>query len=108
MPDTPPEPPEDFDLPEDAEFSAREGLVAESIEGETVILDLDADEYFSLNEVAGALWSLLEEGADVDTLVGEITETYDVDEARARNDVRTFLAGAVEADIVVVDQRSDE
>lgn len=99
MPKTP-EPPDDIDLPADAEFSAREGLVAESIEGETVILDLDADEYFSLNEVAGALWSLLEEGADIDTLVDEITETYDIEDERARTDVEAFLAGALDAGIV--------
>lgn len=83
-----------------ATFRAREGLVAESIEGDTVILDLDGDEYFTLNEVAGAIWALLEEGASIDELVEDVTDQYEVDSDRARNDVREFLAGALEAGIV--------
>jgi hypothetical protein len=91
-------------VPPDAEFSAREGLVAESIEGDTVILDLDGDEYFTLNEVAGAIWPLLEEGADIDELVDEVTNKYEVDSERAREDVETFLSGAVDAGIVTTSQ----
>lgn len=45
----------------------------------------------TLNTTAAFLWELLEKEQTVDTLVAGLMDRYDVDEARAREDVIAFV-----------------
>lgn len=45
----------------------------------------------ALSESGALLWPLLEQGADVETLVQKLTEEYDTDAATALEDVEKFL-----------------
>jgi len=45
----------------------------------------------TLNATAAFLWELLEKEQTVDTLVAGLMDRYDVDEARAREDVVAFV-----------------
>jgi hypothetical protein len=57
-----------------------------------VILDLDAAIYFTARGTAAALLRMLENDTDEERLVAGLLEEYDVDEATATLDVKSFLA----------------
>jgi coenzyme PQQ synthesis protein D (PqqD) len=68
-----------------------EALTWREINGEVVILDLEASKYLSLNGTGALLWSALAEGADDAQLIELLTERYGIDEATATRDVDAFL-----------------
>jgi hypothetical protein len=58
---------------------------------ETVVVDPQGRRVFSLNGVAGLVWSAVERGDSEGEIVAAVVRDYQVDEARARHDVDDFL-----------------
>ena len=58
---------------------------------EVIVLDGRSWSYLSVNESGERLWKLLAAGATESQLVGALVAEFDVDEARARDDVREFV-----------------
>ena len=52
---------------------------------------IDLRGMISLNATGAYLWQLLQSEQTEDTLVAALLETYDVEEAQAREDVRRFV-----------------
>ena len=76
----------------DHRYMLREGAVAwQEIDGETILLDLEASTYLGANPSGSVLWAALAEGATVKTLVERLCTTFDVAEDRAAQDVDAFL-----------------
>jgi hypothetical protein len=61
-------------------------------DGEGIVLDLRESTYLAANPVATLLWQHLERGTTEEELVRAVVADFDVDEARAAEDVRAFLA----------------
>jgi hypothetical protein len=67
-----------------------ERVVHETIDGETILVQLETGNYYSLRGTAGETWKLLESGLSIDGAVAEIQSRYeDVD--------RTLIDGGVRA-----------
>lgn len=60
-------------------------------DGESVLLDLNTRQYYSLNDTGTRVWELLKEGRDVDAIARALTEEWDVSYNEARTYTRTFL-----------------
>lgn len=63
----------------------------QKVQDEIIILDLDRSTYFRLNGTGTFLWELLREPDSEDQMVQALMGRYDVDEARAQEDVRAFV-----------------
>jgi Coenzyme PQQ synthesis protein D (PqqD) len=66
-------------------------VLFQEIEGETVLLDLEREHYFSLDVVGSRIWQLLVEHGDMEALVSAMLNEFDVDEATLRRDVADLL-----------------
>jgi len=78
-------------------FGRRDRVMAQQVEGESVLLDIDSGEYFSLNEVGGRVWDLCDGTRTVSSIVGVLCDEFDVDQSTAvgdTNDLLETLAGA--------------
>ena len=53
-------------------------VLAQELDGETVLLDLSGERFFGLDEVSTRIWQLLGEGADEAAIVDRLLEEYDV------------------------------
>jgi hypothetical protein len=78
------------------------GMAWQSIDGETVLLNLDGRELMGLNGVGARTWELLDGERSLRQIAAAIAQEFDVDAARAEADVIAFAAelvaaGAVEA-----------
>lgn len=62
------------------------------IDGETVLLALDASEYLGLNRSATALWPAMVDGATTQALTAVLCGAYDVTPEVAEADVDAFVA----------------
>ena len=79
-------------IPDDFCPVAREGLGERVVEGEMLLVNAEGGEILVLNECGVLIWQLLDGVNDMATLVGRVTEAFDVDEPTARSDVEEFLA----------------
>jgi Coenzyme PQQ synthesis protein D (PqqD) len=77
-------------------------VVFQEVEGETVLLDLESEHYFSLDEVGARVWALLgEHDGNVEAIVAAMLAEFDVDEQTLRRDVDALIAQLRSAGLVV-------
>lgn len=70
------------------------------VEGQVVALDRERSVYLAINQSGAALWPAIVEGATRDELVGVLLGTFDVDSARATQDVDAFVADLNERNLL--------
>lgn len=76
------------------EAFTRSGQVSAVRHGDRLVLmDLDAERFYSLDQVAGRLWELLAEPATVAQLADRLAEEFDAPVETIRADVAECLAG---------------
>lgn len=60
-------------------------------EAESVLLNLETQQYYSLNETGSRIWELLKSGDDAQSIAASIAEEWDVTHQEALEHVRSFL-----------------
>jgi len=73
-------------------YRPRAGLCTAPHGSALVILDLDRETYFSLDEVGTRVWQLLALGMSVDRIAGQVACEYHVPVERAGADVGELVA----------------
>lgn len=68
-----------------------ENVVARTLDGEAVLLDLASEEYYSLNEVGSRIWELADGEHSVDDMVAAIVAEYEAERAQVEEDVLDLL-----------------
>lgn len=63
-------------------------------------MTLDFNGIINLNETGAFLFELLQKGAERDELVDKMLEEYDVDPAKAENDIDIFIQKVRDADVL--------
>jgi hypothetical protein len=74
-----------------------QGILVRQLQGESVLLNLESESYFGLDEVGTRLFCALTSADSIDSAVEMLLGEYDVDPERLRADVDGFideLAGA--------------
>ena len=87
-------------IPDDQTFTVSKDVLFQEVSGETVLLDLASEQYFGLDEVGTRIWVLLNEGQDLDGMVGTLLEEYEVGRDQLEADVRALLASLLEAGLI--------
>lgn len=81
-------------------FELRGDLVVEEIDDEVVVLDLEGNQYFGLNEVGWLIWRAIDERqASIDEIVDEIVDRFDVSDNTARGDAEAFIGQLLESEL---------
>jgi hypothetical protein len=75
-------------------------VVFQEVEGEVVLLDLEADRYYSLDDVGTRCWQLLVEHGEWERVVSTMLAEFEVDEATLRADLAAFLGRLQRAGLV--------
>jgi hypothetical protein len=72
-------------------FSISEEVLSQEVNGETVLLNLEGESYFGLNEVGTRVWQLLKEDQNIGLVLGTLDDEYDVSREQLENDVEVLL-----------------
>jgi Coenzyme PQQ synthesis protein D (PqqD) len=82
-------------------YAASDNVIARTIGDETVLLNIETEAYFGLNEVGSVVWDTLSKGAlDAQSIVSVVIENFEVDQALAAKDVDALLTALLEQGLV--------
>lgn len=87
-------------LQKDQKFSIPEVVLFQEVSGETVLLDLDSESYFGLDEIGTRIWMLLNEGRGQGGIVDALLEEYEVERDTLEADVAELLGNLLEAGLI--------
>jgi hypothetical protein len=76
------------------------------VSGETVLLDLQSENYFGLDEVGTRIWQLIKETNDLQAIFETLLAEYDVSEERLRQDLDTLLGEISGLGLIRLEQRA--
>jgi len=66
-------------------------VISQEVSGETVLLDLESENYFGLDEVGTRIWQLLRETSDLQAVYRTLLDEYEVEEERLQADLEALL-----------------
>ena len=79
-----------------------ETVFAQEVDGEMVLLDMESENYFGLDEVGTAIWQAMQEYGSLQEVMDVLLEQYDVDAEVLENDLEEFVGKLVESGLVEV------
>jgi len=72
-------------------FNISDDVLSQEVNGETVLLDLDGECYFGLNEVGTSIWQLLGSKQTLAEILETLSDKYDVSRENLESDVNDLL-----------------
>ena len=85
---------------DDQVFRIPDDVLHQEVGGETVLLDLDSEQYFGLDAIGTRIWALLGEGRCAEEIVAVLLDEYDVDRERLAADVHELLGALLDAGLI--------
>ena len=86
--------------------SVSQSQVYTTLGSEAVVLELQASNYFGMNEVGTAVWNFLQQPREVSDVIEHIVNNYEVSAEQAEIEILSFIQNLVDKNLVVVDHRS--
>jgi hypothetical protein len=68
-----------------------ENVFSQEVDGEIVLLDMESENYFGLDEIGAAFWQLLQSHEILQDVLERLLEMYDVEEAVLQKDLESFV-----------------
>ncbi len=75
-------------------------VLFQEVNGEIVLLDLEAETYFGLNESGAMVWRLLQEERDVEQIIAHLLTEFDAEPETVAQDVHELLQQLADARLV--------
>jgi Coenzyme PQQ synthesis protein D (PqqD) len=77
--------------------------ISQEVGGETVILDLQGESYFGLDQTGTRIWQLLAQYRELQRVFEMMLEEYEVEPQILRNDLQTLVDRLSDAGLLVVE-----
>ena len=77
-------------------------VLAQEVSGETVLLDLEGESYFGLDEVGTRIWQLLQEHGSVQKAYERLLVEYDVEAAQLEKDMEDIISKLEAAGLISI------
>lgn len=79
-----------------------EGVLVRELEGESVLLNLNSECYFGLDEVGTDMWRALTTSESVEAAHQKLLAQYEVDTERLRQDLNELIEKLVEQGLIEI------
>lgn len=76
-------------------------VISETIDGETIIINLESGNYFSLNASGGDLWQELARNAPRTAILQNLCRRYQLNPDQAKADIEEFFARLMQENLIV-------
>jgi Coenzyme PQQ synthesis protein D (PqqD) len=77
-------------------------VLTQDLAGESVLLNLQSEEYFSQNEVGTKMFSVLTESDSIQTAYDALLKEYEVEPEKLKQDLLKFVEKLVKAGLVEI------
>ena len=89
-----------------ANFKVNPNVVAQRVEDQIVLVNLETNRIFALNSTGARLWELLSDGRSAGEIHAELSKEYAVDEAGLKEEIERLL-GELNAESLVAARDDD-
>ena len=79
-----------------------ETVFAQEVDGEMVLLDMNSENYFGLDEVGTAIWQAMQKSGDLQIVYQTLLEQYEVEAEILEKDLLDFAEKLQESGLVEV------
>jgi len=79
-----------------------ETVFAQEVDGEMVLLDMESENYFGLDEVGTSIWQAMQDDANLDKVFAALMEQYEVPEDVLRSDLVNFVEKLQESGLISI------
>ena len=79
-----------------------ETVFAQEVDGEMVLLDMESENYFGLDEVGTAIWQAMQEKETLKEVLDVLLEQYEVEKEMLEHDLSDFVGKLIESGLVEV------
>lgn len=87
----------------DQKITFADTVFAQEVDGEMVLLDMNSENYFGLDEVGTSIWQSIQENTDLSEVFKSLLAQYDVVEEVLENDLKVFVEKLQEHGLVRVE-----
>ncbi|CAA0104380.1 Coenzyme PQQ synthesis protein D [BD1-7 clade bacterium] len=84
----------------DTMISRNPELIVSQIDGEFLMMGIENNAYYHLNEIGSAIWSLLEDTQSIKTICQSLTQSYRVDIETCEKDIVPFIGELVNENVL--------
>ena len=77
-------------------------VFAQEVDGEMVLLDMESENYFGLDEVGTAIWQAMQEKETLKEVFETLLEQYEVEPEMLEKDLSDFVEKLLESGLVEV------
>ena len=81
-------------------------VISQEVSGETVLLDLESENYFGLDEVGTRIWQLIKESGDLRAIYDTLLAEYEVEEEQLHTDLEALLEEIAGLGLVKMETKS--
>jgi len=89
-------------IPLSSNITISSEVLAQEVDGETVLLDLQSENYFGLDAVGTRIWQLLQEHKQPQKVFDTLLEEYEVDAKQLEQDLQVLLDKLIDAELITV------
>lgn len=75
-------------------------VISQEVSGETVLLDLNSENYFGLDEVGTRIWQLIESSGNLQDIYDTLLAEYEVEPDQLLEDIEQLLTDIEKAGLV--------
>ena len=79
-------------------------VFAQEVDGEMVLLDMNSENYFGLDEVGTAIWQAIQDKENLKEVFEVLLEQYEVEEDVLKKDIVTFVEKLEESGLIKVEE----
>jgi len=83
-----------------ASYTIPDSVMLQNIDDETLLLDTNTQEFFSLNEIGSAMWESMSEYNNLEEVYKEFQEAFDIDANQLKSDITTFASALKEKGLI--------
>ena len=86
----------------DQKVIVAETVFAQEVDGEMVLLDMESENYFELDEVGTSIWQAMQEKETLKEVFESLLEQYDVEAEVLEKDLSEFVEKLAESGLIEV------
>ncbi|HTI60182.1 PqqD family protein [Mucilaginibacter sp.] len=90
-----------LNLPKKVKIS--DNVLFQQINNECVLLDMDSEQYFGLNDVGARIWQILSEDGDTEKALSQLLAEYETDEITLRSDMVNLLTELGNEKLIIIE-----
>ena len=87
----------------DGKVIVPDGVLVRQLAGESVLLNLETESYFGLDEIGSRMWIVLTESPSIELAFETLAAEYEVEREKLRSDLGNFIQKLIELGLLSVD-----